>query len=216
MILIMPLHHLKDQKLRKEASFQNLEYITAVLLRKARTLLTESRLNESIYLSNIAVELSPDFYPAYYTQGKILWKNNKISAISSYITGFKTASADFVHTFIRIGDFFIIGTAAFLLSIFIFFIITIIKYFPLLKHNLQEVTDSPYLQPYLTFIPWLILLLPLLIFGLLIAFFMWTILLWLYLNNKERLLYFFYFVCCVFANNFSNYSIFLTTRGHLP
>lgn len=203
----------KIKKLRKEASLQNLEYITAVLLRKVRILLTESRLNEAIYLSNIAIELSPDFYPAYYTQGKILWRNNKISAINSYITGFKTASTDFVHTFIRIGDFFIIGTAAFLLSIFIFFIITIIKYFPLLKHNLQEITDSPYLQPYLTFIPWLILLLPLLIFGLLIAFFMWTILLWLYLNNKERVIIFLFILFVAYSQTiFSHYSIFLTTR----
>ncbi len=203
----------KIKKLQKESNLQNLEYITAVLLRKANTLLIESRLNEAIYLSNIAIELSPDFYPAYYTQGKILWRNNKISAINSYITGFKTAFSDFIHTFIRIGDFFIIGTAAFLLSMFIFFVITIIKYFPLLKHNLQEITESPYLQPYLTFIPWLILLLPLLIFGPLIAFFMWIILLWLYLSNKERVIVFLFILFIAYSQTlFSYYSIFLTAR----
>ncbi len=203
----------KIKKLQKESGLQNMEYITAVLLRKANALLMESRQNEAIYLSNIAIELSPDFYPAYYIQGKIMWRNNKIGAINSYITGFKTASTDFVHTFIRIGDFFIIGATAFLLSIFVFFVIAIIKYFPLLKHNLQEITDSPYLQPYLTFIPWLMLLLPLLIFGPLIAFFMWTILLWLYLNNKEKVILFLFILFIAYSQTlFSYYSIFLTAR----
>ncbi len=180
----------KIKKWQKESGLQNLEYITAVLLRKANALFMESKLNEAVYLSNIAIELSPGFYPAYYAQSRILWRSNKIGAINSYITGFKTALSDIIYTFARIGDFLIIGTTAFLISLFIFFIITIIKYLPLLQHNLREINDSPYIQPYLTFIPWLILLLPLLFFGPLIAFFIWAVFLWLYFNNKERVIVF--------------------------
>ena len=203
----------KIKKWQKESGLQNLEYITAVLLRKANTLFMESRLNEAIYLSNIAIELSPGFYPAYYTQSRILWGSNKIGAINSYITGFKTALSDIIYTFARIGDFLIIGTAAFLISLFVFFIITIIKYLPLLQHNLQEIADSPYIQPYLTFIPWLILLLPLLFFGPLIAFFIWAVFLWLYFNNKERVIVFLFILFIAYSQMlFSYYSIFLTAK----
>lgn len=203
----------KIKKWQKESGLQNLEYITAVLLRKTNALFMESRLSEAIYLSNIAIEISPAFYPAYYAQSRILWRSNKIGAINSYITGFKTALSDIIYTFVRIGDLLIIGTAAFLISLFVFFIITIIKYLPLLQHNLQEIADSPYIQPYLTFIPWIILFLPLLFMGPLIAFFIWTILLWLYFSNKERVIIFLFILFIAYSQIlFSYYSIFLTAK----
>lgn len=203
----------KIKSLQKESELQNLEYISAALLRRANQLLKESKIADALNLSNIAIEISPDFYPSYYLRGRILWKDDKIKAISSHLAGFKASLSDFMHAFLRIGDLFLIGIITIFISVFIFFIVTIIKYLPLLQHNLQEIFNIPFIKPYITAISFLIILLPLLFFDPLIAIFIWILFLWLYLNKKEKAITFLFLLLIAYSQVvFSFYTFFLAPK----
>ncbi|MBI3354853.1 MAG: tetratricopeptide repeat protein [Nitrospirae bacterium] len=203
----------KIKGLQKESELQNMEYISAALLRRANQLLKESKPAEALSLTNIAIDISPDFYPSYYLMGRILWEGNKIKAISSHLAGFKTSLSDFMHAFLRIGDLFLIGIITIFISVFIFFIVTIIKYLPLLQHNLQEVFNIPFIKPYITAISFLIILLPLLFFDPLIAIFIWILFLWLYLSKKEKAITFIFILLIAYSQVvFSFYSFFLAPK----
>lgn len=204
----------KIKGLQKESELQNLEYISAVLLRKADQLLKESKSAEALNLTNIAIEISPDFYPSYYMMGRILWKEDKVKAINSHLAGFKAALSDFMHAFLQIGDLFLIGIITIFISVFIFFIVTIIKYLPLLQHNLQEIFNIPFIKPYITAISFLIILLPLLFFDPLIAIFIWILFLWLYLSKKEKAITFLFILLIAYSQVvFSFYSFFLAPKS---
>lgn len=201
------------KSLQRESELQNMEYISATLLRRSNQLLKESRPAEALSLTNIAIDISPDFYPSYYLMGRILWNENKIKAINIYLAGFKASLSDFMHSFQRIGDLFLMGVITIFISIFIFFIVANIKYLPLLQHNLQELFNIPFIKPYITAISFLIIMLPLLFFDFLISIFIWILFLWLYLSKKEKAITFLFILLIAYSQAaFSFYSFFLAPK----
>jgi tetratricopeptide (TPR) repeat protein len=166
----------------------NIEEISASLVTEGyRTLKNDSE--KAMTLFHEAKELSPDYPPAYYASGKAYWKHsafNIFKTLDEFLSGFKASFRNFWWSFFTVGNISIALIISALLSFLLFSILMVIRYFPLLKHDIRErLTQVPSLIFKLS--PFFIIALFLFLNpGFIYLYLLVLILLWPYFSVREK------------------------------
>lgn len=179
----------KINKIKLEMGADNLDLISAALLIEAEEDAAKGNVVSAIEKAYAAREISPDYPAPYYHIAKFLFLKDKsiIAAVSSYIDGIIVSCRDFWNIFYLAGTTVIILLLSLISSFVIFFIYLLIRFIPLIAHNLNEWAGISLKRYSIIMIIIAISSLPLLLGrGIIWSTIFWLMLVWIYLGKREK------------------------------
>lgn len=166
----------------------NIEELSLSLVTEGYKLL-KSDPAKAMTLFQTAIEFSPDYPPAYYALGKAYWKQsflNIFKTLDEFLSGLKATLRNFWWFFLTVGNLSLTLVISILISILLFSILMLIRYLPLLKHDIKE--TLPRIPPVLFILILAGSILSYLILnpGFFYLYLVLLFLLWPYLSIKEK------------------------------
>lgn len=144
---------------------------------------------KAMMLFQSAKELSPDYPSAYYATGKVYWKQsvlNIFKTLDEFLSGYKATLKNFWWLFFTVGNLSLALIISFLTSFLLFSLLIVIRYLPLLNHDIKEwlprISHLVVKSIPVAFILLFFFLNP----GFLYLYLFLLILLWPYFSNKEK------------------------------
>lgn len=161
-----------------------------LLIKEAQKALKEKDYEKAETLSEYAQKLSPDLPPVYITKARVQWSKNRIlihQPIKGYVKAFLKKTQDIEDlSFILFSNLSIIA-GAFLITLFVFTSISMIKYFRLAFHDFRHAVTNAVPNTALWGMVSIVFLLPIFFnFTFFWVCFYWLILLFSYHRKKER------------------------------
>jgi len=168
----------------------NFPSYSLLLIKETQAALKKQDYQKAEILSDYAQKFSPDLPPVYITKAKVQWSKNKFLIhllIKGYITTFlKKIQNTEALSFMLFENLSII-TLAFLLSLFIFSSISMLKYFKLAAHDFRHAVPQAIPDKVFWGIVLSIFLLPIFCnLAIFFVFIFWFVLLFTYHSIKER------------------------------
>ena len=179
------------KKIGAELGADNIDIISIALLIEADEYISKGNLEAAMEDINFAKEISPDYPASYYFSSRVLFLKNKSlpRALSSYTDALLVTYKDFWNIFYRTGTFLIILFLSLISSFVIFLFYMLVRYIPLLEHNLCEWTGVSFKRYTIIMIVIIISSVPLLLQkGILWIPIFWLMLVWIYLRKKEAII----------------------------
>ncbi|MEK7825464.1 MAG: tetratricopeptide repeat protein, partial [Nitrospirota bacterium] len=179
----------KIKKIKLELGADNLDLISVALLIEAEEDVAKGNVDSAIEKAYAAREISPDYPATYYHIAKFLFLKDKsiIAAVSSYIDGIIVSCKDFWNIFYLAGTIVIILLLSLISSFVIFLIFLLIRFIPLIEHNLNEWAGISLKRYSIIMIIIAISSLPLLLGrGIIWSAVFWLMLVWIYLGKREK------------------------------
>ncbi len=187
----------KIKKIKLELGVDNLDLVSMALLIEAEEDMAKGNVDSAIENAYAAREISPDYSASYYHIAKFLFLRDKsvIAALSSYIDGIIVSCRDFWNIFYLAGTLVIILLLSLISSFVIFFIYLLIRYIPLIEHNLNEWAGIALKRYSIIMIIIAISSLPLLLGrGIIWPIIFWLMLVWIYMGKREKTIGIFFFL----------------------
>ncbi len=176
-------------KLKLEMGADNLDLISEALLIEAEDDMAKGNVDSAIEKAYAAREISPDYPAPYYHIAKFLFLKDKsiIASVSSYIDGIVVSYRDFWNIFYLTGTIVIILLLSLISSFVIFLIYLLIRFIPLIEHNINEWAGVSLKRYSIIMIIIAISSLPLLLGrGIIWSTIFWLMLVWIYLGKREK------------------------------
>lgn len=176
-------------KIKLEMGADNLDLISVALLIEAEEDVAKGDVDSAIEKAYAAREISPDYPAPYYHIAKFLFLKDKsiIAAVSSYIDGIIVSCRDFWNIFYLAGTIVIILLLSLISSFIIFLIFSLIRFIPLIEHNLNEWAGISLKRYSIIMIIIAISSLPLLLGrGIIWSAIFWLMLVWIYMGKREK------------------------------
>jgi len=166
----------------------NIEEISAALVMEGYRRLRDDP-SKAIGLFKTAKELSPDYPSAYYATGKAYWRQSTLNifkTLDEFLSGWKATFRNFWWSFFTMGNLSFTLFISFLSGLLLFSISIVIRYFPLLNHDVKErfgmiPSSLMKLIPLLFLLSFLFLDLGFIYLYLLLLFIVWP-----YMSIKEK------------------------------
>lgn len=166
----------------------NIEEISAALVMDGYRI-SKSDTARAIEMFNMAVELSPDYPSAHYAAGKAYWHQsflNIFKTLDEFLSGWKATFRNFWWLFFMMGNLSFALIISILACFFVFAMLMVIRYFPLLNHDIKEKFPAAPILP-IKLIPFVLILLFLLFNpGFLYLYLLLMFFVWPYMDIKER------------------------------
>lgn len=168
----------------------NFPSYSLLLIKETQAALKKQDYQKAEILSNYAQKFSPDLPPVYITKAKVQWSKNKFLIhlpIKGYINTFlKKIQNTEALSFMLFENLSMI-TLAFLLALFLFSSISMLKYFKLVAHDFRHAVSKAIPDKVFWGIILTIFLLPIFFnFTIFFVFIFWFVLLFTYHSIKER------------------------------
>lgn len=179
------------KQLKIEQGIDNLDFLSAGLLREAQAALDQGNVQKAISLARSATELAPSFPVPYFFLFRILIRPDQLiigEAMDNYFAGWRQWFNNFMAQLSLLDSLIVAFLLALIVSYGIFFVITLIRTAPLLGHEVAELIRGPLRGPLPLAYAIVILSLPMfwgLKLGWIITY--WTVIIWFYLSTRERI-----------------------------
>jgi len=174
-----------------DSGISNFTPYSLLLIKESQEALKKKDYERAEILSDYAQKLSPDLPPVYIAQAKVRWSKNKIFVhhlVKGYVKAFLKKIQDIEALSFMLFTNLSIITAAFLLTLGLFAIISMKKYFRMASHDLRHFITRAVPDKALWVMVLTLFLLPVLLgFSVSWVFVYWIILLFSYLCKREQL-----------------------------
>ena len=178
---------------RKQASsagIQSFDLPAAVMIQEGEEALSKGKLDEAVDLGLAARQWAPDDPNSHFFLAKARFRQRPFTpfaAIGGYLHGLSAGAGDFWFMFYTLGRLVLILFAGLLGGFIVFYLLSLIRYFPLLVHSLNELSAAALTGAAVRVVVVSLLLMPLFI-GLGAGFVILSglCLVWLYMTRSER------------------------------
>lgn len=185
------------KKIEVELGIENIDPISMALLTEAGENVSKGDLSAALEDAYAAKEISPNYPPPYYLISRILFEKDRsiFGALSSYIDGFITSYKDFWNIFYWTGTLLIVLFLSLISSFIIFLLYLLVRYIPLLKHNIDEWTGIKFKRYSIIMIVIIIFSIPLLLqSGIIWIPILGLTIVWIYLRKREKAIGLFFLI----------------------
>jgi tetratricopeptide (TPR) repeat protein len=177
-------------QLKLDKGIRNLPILSYLLMQEAEQAGKDGNSDEAVELTTSSIKFSPELPQPYFQLAQVLWDQNHFQLdkiISAFFKGLKAQFHYYPSSLHFFYDMFYILSNAVLLTLMIFGIVVIIKYFPLyfstvrknLSHGISALLING-LKIFFLFIPFFLRL------DMLWAILFWSIFLWGYVTKREK------------------------------
>ncbi|MEK6683594.1 MAG: tetratricopeptide repeat protein [Nitrospirota bacterium] len=181
-------------RVKKQAwitGIRNFDYPAAVMLQEGEEALSKGTLNEAVDLGIEAQQWAPDDPNNLFFLAKARFRQNPFSpfaAIGNYVHGLSAGAGDFWFMFYTLGRLVLILFAGLLGGFIVFYLLSLVRYLPLLVHSLHELSGIALTGSAVWVVVVTLLLMPLFV-GLGAGFIVLSglCLVWLYMARSERM-----------------------------
>lgn len=179
-------------RVQLDRGIRNLPIFATLLIREGLEASDRGSYEEAVALCSAAKRLAPGLPYGYFALAKVYWSRSKLRidrVLVEYLRGFFTFMENFKLTFIKFMDlFFLIGQSILLTFLFFSFIL-FLKYFPSLLEGLTRNFKAQVFQIVLVVLKIAVILLPFFLqLNLTWAFMYWSLLCWVSLQKRERIM----------------------------
>jgi tetratricopeptide (TPR) repeat protein len=177
-------------RVQLDKGIRNLPIFATLLVREGLEASRRNASEEAVALCKAAKKLAPGLSYGYFALAKVYWSRAKHRldlVLSEYARGLVVSIKNFKHSFIRFADFFFLIGQSILLAFFLFSFILFLKYFPSLIESLAKSFRAQVFQIILAITKIVGILLPFFLqLNLIWAFMYWSLVFWVYMENRER------------------------------
>ena len=189
----------KIYQYKLDRGIKNLSIVSAFLLRSSKKFLHEGKIKQAVELGEYAQLLSPDYPPVYTHLGEVYWAQNRFlifAVITGWFNSLHATFSNYTFAALLLTNFLLLFLVSFLLTIAVFSIISVYKYFKLLIHDVNHFL--PLKLPPASLILWGIFTFSLPLFfhcSIFLIFFFWLMLLFIYHSKRgQHVIIFFAFL----------------------
>jgi len=177
-------------RVQLDKGVRNLPIFATLLVREGFEALERGGLEEAVALCNAAKTLSPGLPYGYFALARVYWSQSKLRVdrvIAEYLRGFVASMKNFRLAFMKFADLFFLIGQSILLAFVLYSFILFLKYFPSFIEGLARNFKAQVFQVIVAIIKIVAILLPFFLrLNLIWAFMYWSLLLWVYMEKRER------------------------------
>ncbi|MCK5553179.1 MAG: tetratricopeptide repeat protein, partial [Deltaproteobacteria bacterium] len=179
-------------RVQLDKGIRNLPIFATLLVREGFEALKRGAFEEAVALCNAAKTLSPRLPYGYFALAWVYWSQSKLRVdrvIAEYLRGFVASIKNFRLAFTTFADLFLLIGQSILLAFLLFSFILFLKYFPSFIAGLTRNFKAQVFQVTVAIIKMLAILLPFFLqLNFLWAFMYWSLLFWVYMEKRERVM----------------------------
>jgi tetratricopeptide (TPR) repeat protein len=200
---------------------RNLPIFATLLIREGLEASERGSFEEAVELCSSAKMLAPGLPYGYFALAKVYWSRSKLRidrVLAEYVRGFFAFTENFELTFIKFTDFFFLIGRSILLAFLLYSFILFLKYFPSLIEGLARNFKAELFQIIPVVLKIVIILLPFFLqLNLTWAFMYWSLLCWVSLEKRERIMLCIFLILLIYIPWTMNiYSNFLDHSANAP
>lgn len=169
---------------------ENLSVAACFLIRASKRFLQEGKREPARAYAEYAVKIAPDYPPVYTHLAAVVWTENvlNIGALFKGLYGYLRATVtNYVSAAVPLSKLLFVFIFSVLVTIAVFSLISLYKYFKLFAHDLGHLLPSPVPRHFHVACAVLVFCLPLFLqWSIFITSFYWLLLLFLYHSRKEQ------------------------------
>jgi tetratricopeptide (TPR) repeat protein len=179
-------------RVQLDEGIRNLPIFATLLIREGLKASERGSFEEAMVLCSAAKMLAPGLPYGYFALAKVYWSRSKLRidrVLAEYLRGFFAFMENFKLTFLKFMDFFFLIGQSILLAFLFFSFILLLKYFPSLIEGLTRNFKAQVFQIMLAALKIVGILLPFFLqLNLTWAFMYWSLLCWVSLEKRERIM----------------------------
>lgn len=177
-------------QLKLDKGIRNLPILSFLLIRESEKLINKGDIESAIELAKFAIKLSPDHFEPYFGLARAYWHESLFKShlvIASLFQGLKKRVSYYPDSLKFFYNTFYIISNGILMTFIVFGIVILIKYMPLYFYDIRRNLGKEISKMMINSFKIIILLIPFFLrLDILWAILFWTILLWGFINTKER------------------------------
>lgn len=180
----------KIYQYKLDNGIKNLSVLSAFLLRSSKKYLRQGEIEKAVECGEYAQMISPGYPPVYTHLGRVYWSQNRfrfLSVITGWVDLFRATFFNYPFSVFMLANFLLFFLLSLLLTIAVFSITSVYKYFKLFIHDLNHLL--PFKLPPTLLILWGIVIFSLPLFfhwSIFLIFFFWLLLLFIYHSKREQ------------------------------
>ncbi|MFQ5841275.1 MAG: tetratricopeptide repeat protein, partial [Thermodesulfobacteriota bacterium] len=179
-------------RVQLDLGIRNLPIFATLLIREGLKASERGSFEEAVVLCSAAKMVAPGLPYGYFALAKVYWSRSKLRidrVLAEYLRGFFAFMENFKLTFIKFTDLFFLIGQSILLAFLLFSCILFLKYFPSLIEGLTRNFKAQVFQIMLAVLKIVGILLPFFLrLNLTWAFMYWSLLCWVSLEKRERIM----------------------------
>jgi len=180
----------KIYQYKLDQGIKNSSIVSTFLLRRSKNFLHQGKIKKAVECAEYAQMLSPDYPPVYVHLGEVYWTQNRFHLFAMITGWFNSLPATFTNypfAVFLLTNFILFFLVAFLLTITVFSIISLCKYFKLFIHDMNHLL--PLKLPPTSTVLWGIFIFSLPFFfhfSIFLISFYWLMLLFIYYSKRGK------------------------------
>ncbi len=179
-------------RVQLDKGIRNLPIFSTLLIREGLEASERGAFQEAVVLCNAAKMLAPGLPYGYFALARVHWNKSKFRfdrVLVEYLKGFAASAKNFKLSFTGFIELFFLIGQAILLAFTLYSFILFLKYFPSFIEALVRNFTVQVFQIIVAILKIVAILLPLFLhLSLIWAFMYWSLLFWLYMEKRERLM----------------------------
>lgn len=189
-------------QVKLDKGIRNIPLLSLLLTRESTQAMAKGEVDQAIEMARYSIKFSPDLPDPYFAMAKVLWHQNpfQIHKVLSELVKGEIAQIRYYPNSLKFfyNTFYILSNAI-LMALIIFGIILLIKYFPLYFYDIRRSLTQEISKLILNSLKIFCLFIPLFLrLDILWSLLYWSILLWGYVNKRERQLILIFFIFVVY------------------
>jgi tetratricopeptide (TPR) repeat protein len=177
-------------RVQLDKGIRNLPIFATLLVREGFEAAERGAFEEAVALCNAAKMLAPRLPYGYFALARVYWSQSKYRlyrVLAEYLRGLVTSIENFKLAFMEFTDLFFLIGQSILLAFVLYSFVLLLKYFPSFFGALTRNFRAQVLQIITAITKMVAILLPFFLqLSLIWAFMYWSLLVWVYMEKRER------------------------------
>jgi len=190
-------------RVQLDKGIRNLPIFATLLVRESLEASRRKAFEEAVALCKAAQKLAPGLSYGYFALARVYWSQAKHRldwVLAEYVRGLVVSIKNFKYSFIWFTDFFYLSGQSILLAFFLFSFVLFLKYFPSLIESLARSFRAQVFQVILAIMKIVGILLPFFLqLNLIWAFLYWSLIFWVFMENRERFMLGFFLILIIYV-----------------